>query len=494
MPGLTEQYVAPPPGGFSVSAPTFKVLVVDDSTLSREALRQALEVDPQLRVVAEAATGELALSLVHGVRPDLVTMDLNMPGMGGLKAIEAIMRERPTPIVVISERSAVPGIDLNYEALSRGALELVPKSAVFGVNPDHVRQFAERLRLLAASRMIEDARRGATPPIPLSKEAPALIGIGASTGGPRALAKLLGELPSGFPLPIAVVQHMAEDFFDSFVRFLSDASRKPVELAQSGTVMKPGQVYVAPPRQELFVRPGLVMKLGPSPRDALIAPSVDSLFFSMATALQGRGVGLLLTGMGDDGAQGLLRMRRMGARTVAQDRASSAVFGMPRAAQELGAAELVLALEEMAPWLVQTAGTQGSGPPAEPMPEKPHRPLVLVLDDDAHALAATSRLLANARYEVIPLSNPLMLASVLRKKAVDLVLCETELSTMRGAMVLAAVREHGVSRAPVLLCSKLSGASLQARVRECGAQAGVPKTDGAEVLRAVAAQLGRQGD
>jgi two-component system chemotaxis response regulator CheB len=349
MPGLTEQYVAPPPGGFSVSAPTFKVLVVDDSTLSREALRQALEVDPQLRVVAEAATGELALSLVHGVRPDLVTMDLNMPGMGGLKAIEAIMRERPTPIVVISERSAVPGIDLNYEALSRGALELVPKSAVFGVNPDHVRQFAERLRLLAASRMIEDARRGATPPIPLSKEAPALIGIGASTGGPRALAKLLGELPSGFPLPIAVVQHMAEDFFDSFVRFLSDASRKPVELAQSGTVMKPGQVYVAPPRQELFVRPGLVMKLGPSPRDALIAPSVDSLFFSMATALQGRGVGLLLTGMGDDGAQGLLRMRRMGARTVAQDRASSAVFGMPRAAQELGAAELVLALEETAP-------------------------------------------------------------------------------------------------------------------------------------------------
>jgi two-component system chemotaxis response regulator CheB len=473
-------------------SPRFSVLVVDDSQLSREALKRALELDPQLRVVAEASTGEQALALVHSVRPALVTMDLNMPGMGGLRAIEAIMRERPTPIVVISERSPAPGVDLNYEALSRGALELVPKSAVFGVRDDDVRRFAERMRLVAAARGLDldEVRRGALPAVPLSSEVPALIGIGASTGGPRALAKLLGELPPEFPLPIAVVQHMAEDFFDSFVRFLGDASRKPVELAQGGGIMKPGRVYVAPPRQELFVRHGLVMKLGPSPRDAIIAPSVDSLFFSMATALKGRGVGILLTGMGDDGAQGLLRMRRMGARTVAQDRASCAVFGMPRAAQELGAAELVLPLDEIAQWVVATArtatpGAERGGDAAEAL----RRRQVLVLDDDPVALAATSQALKGAGYGVVALDNPLMLASALRKTHVELVLIEPELATMKGAMVLATLREHDVAHAPVVLCSKLTGPALEARARECGASGAVSKDDRARLLREVARLL-----
>lgn len=456
----------------------FRVLVVDDSSLSREALRRALELDPELAVVAEAKTGEEAVTLARSVHPDLVTMDLNMPGMGGLKAIEVIMRERPVPIVVISERSSAPGVDLNYEALSRGALELVPKSSVFGVQPNDVRRFAERLRMLAAARLDVEVRPSSpVPSIPLSMEAPAMLGIGASTGGPRALAKLLGELPHDYPLPIAVVQHMAEDFFDSFVRFLGDASRRKVEQAQSGMLLEPGKVYVAPPRKELFVKESMTVRLLPPPPDALISPSVDSLFFSMATALKGRGIGVLLTGMGDDGAQGLLRMRRMGARTVAQDKNSSAVFGMPRAAQELGAAEVVLPLESMAKWLVDTVKAPDQRATVAEKHEAPARTRkrILVVDDDAKAITQVKGVLEGAGYDVRTLDNALMLASTLRKHPVDLVLFETELSTVRGLVLLNALHEHGLSAVPIFLHSRLERSALKARAAECKAVGYVEK-------------------
>lgn len=460
----------------------FRVLVVDDSAISREALRQALEVDPALRVAAEATTGEEAIALAQRVAPDLITMDLNMPGMGGLKAIESIMRDRPTPIVVISERSSSGGVDLNYEAMSRGALELVPKAAVFGVTEQDVRRFAERMRLVAEARTLGEVSRGAVPGTPLSSEAPLVLGLGASTGGPRALARLLGELPSHFGLPIALVQHMAEDFFDSFVRFLGDATRKPVELASDGEFMKPGRVYVAPPRHELFIRPGLVMRLGPSPRDALISPSVDSLFFSLATTFKGRSLGVLLTGMGDDGAQGLLRMRRMGARTVAQDRQSSAVYGMPRAAVELGAAEAVLPLDDIAGWLVAN-----EHPRVEQA--KPAR-TVVVLDDEPTSLESTAAALRQAGLTVVALDNPLMLATTLRKNTVDLVVLESELTTMRGALVLASVRGHGHAGVRVVLYSRLTGGALEDRRTECEALGAVTKNERPRLLELVLKLVG----
>jgi two-component system chemotaxis response regulator CheB len=479
-------------------------LVVDDSTLTREALRRALELDPGLTVVAEAKTGEEALSLARSVQPDLITMDLNMPGMGGLKAIEVIMRERPTAIVVISEKSSERGVDLNYEALSRGALELVPKSSVFGVEPGDVKRFGERLRLLAASRVDVEVKPSSPPPaIPVSKEPPLLLGIGASTGGPRALVKLLSELPKDFPLPIAVVQHMAEDFFDSFVRFLADASKHEVELAQPGVLMQPGRIYVAPPRKELFVKEGLTMRLLPPPPEALISPSVDSLFFSMASGLKGRSIGVLLTGMGDDGAQGLLRMRRMGARTVAQDRASSAVFGMPRAAQEVGAAEVVLPLDDMAKWIVETVSRPGEVVPVpQPLPSPPVAPgrprastnsyfgkkRILIVDDDVNAMTGAKRALEAGGYEVTLLDNALMLASTLRKTPVDLVLFETELSTVKGSLVLNSLREHQIKHSPIWLLSKLSGAGLAERAKECGAEGAIEKTS-KTLLREVHAAL-----
>lgn len=486
----------------------FRVLIVDDSALSREVLRRTLELDPHLTVAGEAKTGEEAVTLVRSLHPDLVTMDLNMPGMGGLKAIEVLMRERPTPIVVISERSSTSGVDLNYEALSRGALELVPKSAVFGAGDEEVRRFVERLRLLAESGLDEEkpTQLAPAPPIPVSTEKPLLLGIGASTGGPRALAKLLSSLPRDFPLPIAVVQHMAEDFFDSFVRFLRDASGHQVEQANANTIFEPGKVYVAPPRRELFVRENLSVKLLPPPPNAIISPSVDSLFFSMATALKGRSIGVLLTGMGDDGAQGLLRMRRMGARTIVQDKASCAVFGMPRAAMELGAAEHVMDLNVIAGFLTQAVrGGTNMPPPAVAAPVAAARPAitptnsrarepatprekrtVLVVDDAAADLETARATLQRAGFEVLTLDNPLMLARMLRRNVVDVVVLEPELETMKGAVVVQTLRTHGLGTVPICLWSAIDEGTLSTRMRECQASGSVRKGDPAALVRVVA--------
>ncbi len=488
----------------------FRVLIVDDSSLSREALRRALEVDDTLIICGEAKTGEEAISLVRSLRPDLVTMDLNMPGMGGLKAIEAVMRERPTPIVVISERSSTSGVDLNYEALSRGALELVPKSQVFGAGDQDLRRFVERMRLLAEAGVEAEEKPAPTPPrpatsVPVSGERPLLLGIGASTGGPRALARLLSSLPRDFALPVVVVQHMAEDFFDSFVRFLRDASGHLVEQAGPTTQLSAGRVYVAPPRQELFVRDNLSVKLVPPPPSALISPSVDSLFFSMATALKGRGLGVLLTGMGDDGAQGLLRMRRMGARTIAQDKASCAVYGMPRAAAELGAAEHVLPLASIGEFLVRVLRESRPLPPPAPVETTPapapsplrnsdsfsaltpvgNRKVVLVVDDQRPALDLARDTLSRAGYEVVTLDNPMLMAATLRRHPVSLLILEPELKTVKSPMLLQSARLHGLGQTPVLLWSNLGPDALAARARECQSQHALRKGDNAELIRMV---------
>jgi two-component system chemotaxis response regulator CheB len=455
----------------------FRVLVVDDSALTRETLRRTLELDPRLRVVGEAKTGEESIELVRALAPDLVTMDLQMPGMGGLKAIEVIMRERPTPIVVISERSSAGVVDSNYEAISRGALELVPKSSVFGQGSDDVRRFAERIRRMAEEGLGDEGptQTSAPPPIPLTTEPPLLLGVGASTGGPKALSKFLTELPVDYPLPIVVVQHMAEDFFESFVRYLGDSTRRRVVMGTADMPLVAGTVCVAPPRQELFVRENLTVKLLNPPPGQLISPSVDSLFFSMATALKGRGIGVLLTGMGDDGAQGLLRMRRMGARTAVQDRVSCAVFGMPRAALEVGATDLSMPLEQLAAWAQsQTVGVTASTAPA---PTVAKRRRILVVDDDHGALEETRRALEAAGYDAHVQDNPMMVAVTLRRTPADLVLLESELVTVSGKVVTDAMRKNGLGHVPVVLHSKLTGDALRARATECGVLGFVNKAD-----------------
>ncbi len=460
----------------SDSTRPIRILVVDDSALSRETLRRTLELDPRLRVVGEAKTGEESIELVRNLAPDLVTMDLQMPGMGGLKAIEVIMRDHPTPIVVISERSSSGAIDYNYEALSRGALELVPKSSVFGQDSDDVRKFAERIRRLADEGLSDrETPASSIPPIPVTTESPLLLGVGASTGGPKALSKFITELPANFPLPVVVVQHMAEDFFESFVRFLGDSTRRRVVAGTADMPLSVGTICVAPPRKELFVRENLTVKLLDPPPGQLISPSVDSLFFSMATALKGRGIGVLLTGMGDDGAQGLLRMRRMGSRTAVQDRHTCAVWGMPRAALEVGATDVALPLDRLAPWVAELCNGVVLKKPSVPAKETRRR--ILVVDDDHAALDATRTVLQRAGYEAQTLDNPMMVAVVLRKSPADLVLLESELVSLSGAVVTEVMRKNGLGHVPLVLHSKLDGDRLKQRAQECGVLGFVHKGD-----------------
>ena len=301
------------------------------------------------------------------------------------------------------------------------------------------------------------------------------VDVGASTGGPKALSKFLTELPVDYPLPIVVVQHMAEDFFESFVRYLGDSTRRRVVMGTADMPLVAGTVCVAPPRQELFVRENLTVKLLNPPPGQLISPSVDSLFFSMATALKGRGIGVLLTGMGDDGAQGLLRMRRMGARTAVQDRVSCAVFGMPRAALEVGATDLSMPLEQLAAWAQsQTVGVTASTAPA---PTVAKRRRILVVDDDHGALEETRRALEAAGYDAHVQDNPMMVAVTLRRTPADLVLLESELVTVSGKVVTDAMRKNGLGHVPVVLHSKLTGDALRARATECGVLGFVNKAD-----------------
>ncbi len=330
------------------SAP-FGVLVVDDSAVTRAALCELIALAPGLRVLAQASTGEEAVRLARRLRPALITMDLNMPGMGGLEAIESIMRDRPAPLVVISERSSSASIDVNYEALARGALELIPKSALFGVRDGHASRFAQHLHSIAVGANVQGTAHTDTAlPQLKTDQRIRLVAIGASTGGPRALAKLLGGLPIKLNTPVVIVQHMAEEFFGSFLRFLKDASKQPVTRAHNGEALQAGMVVVAPPRSELFIQKDLTVRLQPAPASALLSPTADTLFFSSATALGKNSVGILMSGMGDDGAQGLLRMRRAGATTLIQNRETCAVFGMPKAALDLGAAEHELSPELLA--------------------------------------------------------------------------------------------------------------------------------------------------
>jgi two-component system chemotaxis response regulator CheB len=468
----------------------FSVLVVDDSDFTREALRRALETDPGLKVVGEAKTGEEAVELARKLRPHLITMDLSMPGMGGLKAIEKIMAERPVPLVVISERSSSPGQDLNFEAMHRGALELVPKSEVFGGHQMLLAKFATKMRQLAEAGV---ARPQPAPAISSvrrrSAEAPLLIGLGASTGGPRALAQILGELPAAFPVPIAVVQHMATDFFDSFVAFLASRSKLKICSAESGMKATPGVAYIAPANFNLTVDRELVFKLTPNTMTSAHCPSVDALFTTMARALHGRAVGVLMTGMGEDGAQGLLALRKVGARTIVQDAASCAVAGMPMAALAIDAAEEVVELKQIASVLTEELRAH-----RETEPVARTRKRILIVDDSPLLLEAGRMALEAAGYEVRTLENPLMVAMLLRKNPVDLVLLDVNMPAVQGTQVVAALRAHGLNSTPVILYSDLDEKLLKAKATECGATGWLRKTgDEHALIRAIDRWVGGRG-
>jgi two-component system, chemotaxis family, protein-glutamate methylesterase/glutaminase len=345
-----------------------RVLVVEDSLTIRKRLVEVLEEDPQFEVVGEAEDGRQAIDRCLALRPDAVTMDMMLPVMTGLAATEYIMAHCPTPILVVSASFNRGEVFKTYDALAAGAVEVIEKPTGSEAPGVWEREFKSTLRIVSRIRVITHPRARLTgvsrdprltPASSPGREASgvsstdarslAVLGIGASTGGPNALVQVLGSLPKDFTAPVLVVLHIGASFAPAFGEWMGNQVPRPVAYAQGGEVLSSlGQrIVLAPPDRHLIVRSGR-LALTDDPERHSCRPSVDVLFESIARECGAEAAACLLTGMGRDGALGLLALRRAGAATLAQDEASSVVYGMPREAAILGAAERILPLGEIA--------------------------------------------------------------------------------------------------------------------------------------------------
>ena len=343
-----------------------RVLIVDDSATVRALLTAMLESDSGIRVVGTATNGEQAVQKTHALKPDLITMDIRMPGMDGIEATERIMVERPTPIVILSAAVAAPDTHVTFNALQAGALEVMQKPVgVSHADFETIREhLVQTVKLMAEVKVVRRHLRRATGPIALPPLAgahrpPAILAIGASTGGPGALNTLLRALPAGFGLPIVVVQHMSAGFLEGLVAWLQLQSPLHLQVARAGQALLPGEVYFAPDDRHLICASQGVLGLIDTPPVSHVRPSATVLLRSAAQVYGASAVGLLLTGMGDDGAAGLKAIRQQGGLTIAQDEASCVVYGMPKVAVEMGAVERVTPLEKIAPTLAALVGQMG---------------------------------------------------------------------------------------------------------------------------------------
>jgi two-component system chemotaxis response regulator CheB len=322
-----------------VSKPPVRVVVVEDSLVQRAHLVEALEADGDIRVVGEATTAAEAIDVVARCRPDVVTVDLVIPEGGGQLLIERIMADTPTPILVLSATVTPPPSAVAESAVAAGALVTLAKPRHW--TPTDETALRRTVRNLQGVLVIRHPRGrvhapAAGPAAHHGRGAP-VVAIGASTGGPAALATLLGDL-GGLAAPVLVVQHLHADFMDSFATWMRRASPLDVVVAEHQMSARQGCVYLAPGGRHLRLGAGHRLLLSTQP-ETIHRPSADELFHSVAEQAGADAIGVILTGIGDDGAQGLLAIARAGGRTLGQDEASSAVFGMPRAAGALGAVQ-----------------------------------------------------------------------------------------------------------------------------------------------------------
>jgi len=339
-----------------------RVLVVEDSLTVRKRLIEVLSSDDEIEVVGEAEDGKRGIELCLALRPDVITLDMMLPVMTGLAATEYIMAHCPTPILVVSASTNRGELFRTYEALSAGAVDVLEKPR--GDEPDGTWEegFLNQLKLVSRIRVITHLRGrqqsiASYMPLPVSPSSAGArerttVAIGASTGGPGAIVEVLRHLPADFQLPILLVLHIGEPFGMAFADWLDGQTQRPVAFAREGEPLAgvKGRVVMAPPDRHLAVRGGR-LHLTQDPERHSCRPSVDVLFESVARELGAAAAACLLTGMGRDGAAGLLDIRRAGGLTIAQDEASSVVWGMPREAVLLDAAERVLPLQEIAPAL-----------------------------------------------------------------------------------------------------------------------------------------------
>jgi two-component system chemotaxis response regulator CheB len=340
-----------------------RVMIVEDSPTVREYLQQAISADPRLAVVAECESAEQALAGLNRAAPDVISMDIHLPRMSGLEATRRIMETRPTPIVIVSRSVNAEELDSTMDALRAGAVSAVeaPSCQQPGTLPDSAARICRELAVMSQVKVVRQrfnqsrAKSIALPPRAQGSFCPAakpgdqrasLIGIVASTGGPHAVETVLATIGSGYPLPIVLVQHMTASFHAGFISWLDRISPQKVTEARHGEFPQPGHVYVAPSDKHLLIR-GHRLALEDGPPVSGQCPSGTVLLRSMAEALGSQAVGVVLTGMGDDGAEGLLAIRRAGGYTITEDESTAVVNGMPEAARALNASCVALPLESI---------------------------------------------------------------------------------------------------------------------------------------------------
>jgi len=336
-----------------------RVLIVEDSRVAQQLLVHILTADRVIEVVGVVDNGEEALAAVQRLRPDIVTMDIHMPKLDGYEATRAIMETQPTPIIIVSASTNVKDVASTFRAMEAGALAVLARPP--GPNDPSYEQEAQALvqtvKLMSEIKLVKRTPRPKPAPTPhsiapwsdpLNAANIHVVAIGASTGGPQVLHTILSGLRSDCGVPVLIVQHIAPKFVAGFVEWLSGSAHFPVSIASAGEALLPGHGYVAPDGFHLGVGGGPRIALSESPYENGVRPSADHLFHSVAEVFGPHAVGVLLTGMGKDGAVGLAELKRKGAITVVQDEASSVIFGMPGEAVKLGAASHVLPPEGIA--------------------------------------------------------------------------------------------------------------------------------------------------
>jgi two-component system, chemotaxis family, protein-glutamate methylesterase/glutaminase len=344
-----------------------RVLVVDDSALMRKLIPQMLASDTSIDVVGTAMDGSFCLKKIEELRPHVVTLDLEMPGMNGIDALKEIMRREPVPVIVFSSHST-DGATVTMKALGLGAFDFVTKPRDASAHmAETSKELIAKIKAAAECKLKPRILPG-LPPKPQKAATPKgspskVVAIGVSTGGPQALEYLLGTLPPDFPGAIVVVQHMPDGFTDMFARRLDEISPLRVKEAQSGDLLQPGRVLICPGSRHMRVKRlpmGDVILLSDDARVNGHRPSADVLLNSVAEEFHVQSIGVLMTGMGDDGAEGLGAIRKHGGMTIAQSEDSCVVYGMPKAAIERGYAIRVVGLDVMGATLQALCGRSGT--------------------------------------------------------------------------------------------------------------------------------------
>jgi two-component system chemotaxis response regulator CheB len=330
-----------------------RVLIADDSLLTRVVLRDILSRDPGIEVAGEVRDGREAVAATLRLQPDLVLMDVIMPVMDGLTAVEEIMASRPTPILVLSANVSPADAQGAFSAIQRGALDVMekPHGIVQSVFEEIADELIGKVKFLARIKVMHHYRRARMPrseaaPVEVPQGAYSILAIGASTGGPRAVLQVLKGLPRPVGVSVLIVQHIASGFAEGFARWLAHETGLSVRVARDQEKLAPGVILVAPNDLQMELTGGSLCVFD-GPQVNSCRPSVDVLFKSLARGPAQSVAAVLLTGMGRDGAEGMALLRMAGAWTIAQDEKTSIVFGMPKAAIDLGAARQVLGLSEI---------------------------------------------------------------------------------------------------------------------------------------------------